>query len=469
MMSALARMSFHIAFFLVFFILPNISLARSISFDWRKELRLAERQLSSSTALTRNNCERVILAWTDRLVEVPSAELMSTNERETADVLAHGSELLHRFFHVRQLLKQRWNTLAAPSEACEKAMRRALRFSRFAEDFFAEWLYSHGAFKDLPQTMFGGGSPHMFVASSAIPFQIEAGDILLMRGPNFRSSFLARAGDEEGDFSHLAIVARNERGDRYIVEALVPGGTVVVPLSDYLQQKQESRVTVLRYRDRSVADRAGLEIFRRTRGVLLGSDVIPYNFSFNLSDETRFYCAQVASYAYSQATNGKLSLPEFRTRLNKFSDSSLFRTLNMHRDEIFAPSDMQLEQGFEIVAEFRNPSLLQKTRYANVAMAQLMALLREGYELSPDLVDLATAKVVVWMISRGQDDSPLSPEGAALLLKAEELFDSLLADVTAIDAQASREIGHPLTFRELQVELNKQSPSYQSHRASAPR
>jgi hypothetical protein len=468
-MLAPARISIYVAIILAVFLFPNLSSARSAWFDWRKELRLAERQLSSSAAITRNNCHRVIRAWTDQLAEVPSAELMPANEREAVDFIAHGSELLQRFFHVRELLKQRWNALAAPSGACEKAVRRALRFSRFAEDFFAEWLYKHGAFKDLPQTIFSGGSPHTLVASTAMPLQIQAGDILLMRGPNFRSSFLARAGDEEGDFSHLAIVARDERGERYVVEALVPDGTVVVPLSEYLQDRKESRVILLRYRDRTIADRAGLEIFRRIRGVLQGNDVIRYNFSFNLSDPTRFYCAQVASYAYSKATNGRLSLPEFRTRLNTFSESSLFRLLNVHRNEIFAPSDLQLEQGFEIVAEFRNPVLLQETRYANVAMARLMILMRDGYELSPDLVDLLTAEVAILAVDLGQDDNALSPEGAALMLKAKEIFESLIIDIAATDSQAALEIGHPLTFGELQAKLKQWRPSYQSNANSFSR
>lgn len=450
------------------FILPVLAdSAKSASFDWRKELLIAERQLASPRSLTRDNCAHALRAWTDRLADVPSSELMPSDEAGAADLATHGSEWLERFFRVRTLLKRRWNALSTPSEACEQAVRRALRYSRFAEDFLAEWLYSRGDLKSLPQTMFGGGAPHTLVASGAAPLRIESGDILVMRGPNFGSSFLARVGNEEGDFSHLAIVARDESGRKYIVEALIREGTLVVPLADYLRDKKEWRVTLLRYHNRAVADRAGLEIFRRTRGVLEGTDSIPYNYSFNLSDDRRFYCAQVASYAFGRATGGNVSLPEFHTRLGKFGDSAIARSLNIQRTEVFAPSDIQIDRRFDIVAEFRDPALLQETRHANVAMARLLAWLRDGYELKPQPINRAIASVLLPIFMDGKNDRALTAESAAMLLEASDIFGRLAAAATAIDIEAVRKLGHPLTFRELEAELDRMRPIYQAEVTNA--
>jgi hypothetical protein len=434
--------------------------ARSEPFNWRGELRLVERRLSTPSGLTRDNCARVIGAWTNRLAALPSAELMPASAAEADDIFAHGNQWLEKFFRVRLLLAKRWSALASPSTECALAMRRALRYSRFAEDFLAEWLLARGAFASLPRTLFGGGAPHTLVDPGAAPLRFESGDILLMRGPKFVSGLLARAGDEEGDFSHLAIIGRDEAGAKYVIEALIESGTMVIPLAEYLETRKEWRVALLRYRDHAVADRAGVEIFRRTQGVLQGVASIPYNFALDLGDETRFYCAQVAHFAYSHATGGKLSLPEFRTSLNKFARSSIGRALKLSSRDIFAPSDIQIDRRFDIVAEFRDPALLARTRHANVAMSHLLSRLRQGDEMKPQPLDLLVASLLLPLVmgEQGlgeQGGSAIDAEGAARLLAAQEAFDRLVDAADAIDAQAIREFGHPLTFRELAAALDQ--------------
>jgi hypothetical protein len=429
--------------------------ARSAPFDWRKQLLLVERRLSSPSGLRRDNCARVIGAWTDRLAALPSSDFMPNSEAAAAEIVAHGDQWLEKFFRVRLLLKQRWSALPAPSPACVLAMRRALRFSRFAEDFLAEWLYARGAFAKPPQAIFDGGAPHLLLDPGAGPFRIEAGDILLMRGPEFISSLLARAGNEEGDFSHLAIVARDEKGEKYVVEALIEKGTVVVPLAEYLQKTNEWRVTLLRHRDRAVADRAGLEIFRRTQGVLEGRDHIPYNLTLDLSDDRRFYCAQVASYAYARATGGKMLLPEFRTSMSKFAASAIGRALKLSGREVFTPSDLDVDRRFDIVAEFRDPTKLEKTRHASVATARLIAELREGKALEPRPIDIVVAGALLSIVLGQQADEALDARSAAVLLEAQRESERLVESVDAIDAQAVQKLGHPLTFRELLSELSR--------------
>jgi hypothetical protein len=196
-------------------------------------------------------------------------------------------------------------------------MRRAFRYARFGEDYLAEWLMVHGGLANAPKALLDGGPPHVLTNPAAGGADLRPGDVLLRRRSTFESGLIARSGDEQGDFSHLAIVGRDSAGRKYIVEALIPSGTVVTPLDDYLKNTDESRVVVLRYHDGAAADRAAIEIYRRARAALDAGRAIPYNFALDMSDDTRFFCSQVADYAYRTATNPPLPrgcLPQGKLR-----------------------------------------------------------------------------------------------------------------------------------------------------------
>lgn len=424
-------------------------------FDWRRELSTIERQLSGPGAFNQHDCAAVIGAWTDRLAALPSSDFTPRDRREAESILEQGDEWLTRFFHVRMLLKRRWNGFSSPSFACLTAMRRAFRYARFAEDYLAEWLAAHGGLQSAPLAVFDGKVPHVLTNPAGTGLEFEAGDILIMRGPNFFSSMIARSGDEEGDFSHLAIVARDEGGEKFIVEALVESGTGLTPLAEYLRNSDESRVVLVRYRDPKIADRAGLEIYRKVRAAIDAGRPIPYNFNLDMADDSRFFCAQIARYAFLAASSREVVLPEFKTSLRRFLHTTLAKSLKISVGETFAPSDIQFDRRFEIVAEFRNPALLTSTRRANVAVSRLLAWLRNGYGLQEDIATEIVAPVVTSVMFQQGDAQAIDSHSVAILMKFSNAFDILTARAASIDGQATRELGHPLTFRELETELER--------------
>jgi hypothetical protein len=136
-------------------------------FDWRRELLAIEQGLARPEILTPANCSQTLGAWTGRLAALRSADFAPRSERETAEVLAQGDRWLERFFHVRLLLKRRWNSFASPSHACLDAMRRAFRYARFGEDYLAEWLIAHGGLANAPKALLDGGPPHLLTNPAA--------------------------------------------------------------------------------------------------------------------------------------------------------------------------------------------------------------------------------------------------------------------------------------------------------------
>jgi hypothetical protein len=429
--------------------------AGAAAFDWRRELLAIERGLAAPGILTPANCSQTLGAWTGRLAALPSADFAPRSEREAAKVLAQGDRWLERFFHVRLLLKRRWNSFASPSHACLDAMRRAFRYARFGEDYLAEWLMARGGLANAPKALLDGGPPHVLTNPAAGGVDLRPGDVLLMRGPDPVAGLIARSGDEQDDFSHLAIVGRDDAGRKYIVEALIQTGTIVTPLDDYLTNTNVWRVVVLRYHDGAVADSAALEIYRRARAALDAGRPIPYNFALDMSDDTRFLCTQVADYAYRIATNGHVRLPEFPTRLTHFLGTPIARAIKVSVAETFAPSDLQFDRRFEIVAEFRNPALITTMRHANVAISRLLAWLQSGYDFGSDLRAEIVGRVMLALMVVRSGPVELDVAGAVVLTKAREASTILSTRAAAIDAQAVHETGHALTFRELEARLEE--------------
>ena len=309
------------------FILAGISSWPAVAapFDWRYELKYIEQQLSIPGNLTAMNCALIVSSWTERLASMSSGDLIPRDAAMKAALLTKGDLWLEKFFHIRMLLKRRWDLFTAPSATCLASARRAFSYTRFAEDYIAEWLAAHGGLSDRPKVLLEEGAPHMLVNHGVNPFEIRAGDVLLMRGPDFISGLIARSGDEPGDFSHLAMVARDETGNKFVVEALAQSGTIISPLDAYLSRADEWRVAVLRYRDGATADRAAFEIYRKARGALDAGGPIPFNFRMDMSDETQLFCTQVARYAFRIASNGSVQVPQYLTRLTRFRETAIAR------------------------------------------------------------------------------------------------------------------------------------------------
>jgi hypothetical protein len=148
-------------------------------------------------------------------------------------------------------------------------------------------------------------------------------------------------------------------------------------------------------------------------------------------------------------------LPEFPTRLTHFLGTPIARAIKVSVAETFAPSDLQFDRRFEIVAEFRNPALITTTRHLNVAISRLLAWLQSGYDFGSDLLAEILGRAELALVVARSGPGELDVAGAVVLAKTWQASTVLSARAAAIDAQAVRETGHALTFRELEARLEE--------------
>jgi hypothetical protein len=426
------------------------------SSDWRTLLAQALQALEEPGVISEANCAAALSAFTDPLYHLPSSAFVPKSARAIAELRAEGPGLLGTFFHARLLLKARFHAFAAPSTACVDAVRRALRYSRFAEDFLADWLHDQGVIGSAPGRLFSGGYPHTMRNPQFPSITFEVGDIVILRNTKVVSAMIARLGDEEGDFSHLGMVTKDSTGRKYVVEALIETGTVITPLDKFLADK-EGRAMLLRYHDPALAARAGRAILWRAAVALARGAAIPYNFQFDSSDQSQLYCAQVMEVAYELASHGELHLPRYRTSLYRLAGTPFLRQLGVSVSEVITPSDVELDPRFDTVAEWSNVATIKGVRMDNTAVTSLYRWFAYGYAFLPNpmlesLAHLGVALVRTGLVS-AFTQKQIPEQTAVALLKSQTLINSLKQVVTAADQQHIAVYGRSLTFRELLVVL----------------
>ena len=423
------------------------------TFDWRAALDEVIEALSDPTYVTQENCASVIGGFVDPLYTLPSAAFAPHTRSEVQELRRDGVRQLGRFFQTRMLLKERFDSLPAPTRACVDAVRRGLRYSRFAQDYLADWLYQRGVIGQTPKRLLAGGYPHTMLNPKFEKIEFKTGDILIARGTAVVSSLIARLGDEEGDFSHLAIVSEDVHGKKYIVQSLIQTGTIITPLNEFLAET-EGRMVLLRFKDQALAARAARLIIHRAAQALARGAAIPYDFAVDSSERYYIYCAELMEYAFELASGGRVRVPRYRTSLRHLQGTPFLHQVGIYVSDVTTPQDTELDPRFDIVAEYVNIPKIHSVRLQNAAVTAMLSWFVHGYELQPDPSSEALVHVLVAALRMGLLGSKFTqyhvPEKAVLTWYKSSTVVNLLTQVsTEIDAQFSRRHGYSPTFREL--------------------
>jgi hypothetical protein len=190
---------------------------------------------------------------------------------------------------------------------------------------------------------------------------------------------IARIADQESNFSHLAIVAEDKKGNKYVVEALIQYGTIVTPLEKW-RAAEDARVALYRQPDEALGRVAARKIYDHAQGALDKGVGIRYDFAMNDADYKTFFCSEVVRYAYDKATNGQFMVPQFRSSVSKFKGNDYPKSLGVTGTSLFAPYDMEVDPRFEFVAEYRFMPLLRQVRLQDAVLQSVYEwMLKKDY------------------------------------------------------------------------------------------
>lgn len=303
-------------------------------------------------------------------------------------------EIIRALFEVRAELRARipdWRDRGVLSPAAQHALRDVLRTTRYASDMIGELATGFIRLPPRAPTYKGfSGSPlntqldRSFAPNGNLEFQ--AGDVLLMRGMHHNSAAIARIGDVDSQFSHIAIVHIDDAGKHLVVEALIEDGSIINPLEHVLRHGL-GRIVLFRHKNRKLAARAAHLIHdhiaksRAPRGRF-----IPYDFTMQLPNTKELFCANLVRLAYGMGSNGSIDIPTFRTRLDAKNRDFLDR-IGVKAIETFAPGDIELEPDFHLVAEWADYRVTSNLRLQDLIMDRLFAWMDDhDYRFREDFV-----------------------------------------------------------------------------------
>src|SRR4029079_16636408 len=306
------------------------------------------------------------------LTELYDATFNINFERYDVQTLVHSApEIARTVFDMRLRLRAQvadWHARGFLTLAGQRALRNALRIARYATDMLGEINIRYAQLGPDEKTLRGFSGRNMntlvnpaFDTGRDIDFR--SGDLLLMRGMHHNSAAIARIGDVDSQFSHLAIVHTDEAGKHWVVEALIEAGSVINPLSSTLEHRLR-RCVLFRHRDKNLAARAAALIhdkIRRTQEK--GGKHIWYDFTMELRGDAELFCSKLVRKAYGLASDQKYLLPTFTTRFD-MKNRDFVERIGVTAKETFAPADIELEPSFDLVAEWQDYRVTSRLRLA---------------------------------------------------------------------------------------------------------
>jgi hypothetical protein len=303
-------------------------------------------------------------------------------------------EIIRALFEIRAELRGRipgWRSQGVFSRDAQCALRGVLRTTRYAGDMIGE--LATGFIRLPPRTLTykGFGGPPLstqvdrtFAPDGAISFR--PGDVLLMRGMHHNSAAIARIGDIDSQFSHIAIVHADKNGKHVVVEALIEDGSIINPL-DHVLHHGLGRLVLFRHKDAALAERAAHLIYERiarSRGPK-GKPIL-YDFTMQLQNTKELFCANLVRLAYTLGSGGNVDIPMCRTRLDAKNRDFLDR-IGVKAVETFAPGDIELEPDFHLVAEWADYRVTSSLRLQDLIMDRLFAWMDDhDYRFKEDFV-----------------------------------------------------------------------------------
>lgn len=436
----------------------TIALPRSLE----EGLRLFRAGIASP-AFDAQTCAPFLGAIYDQLWRAPASHF------DLREAKLHARALVRAVFDAKLELRRALARMEADGPvppACVAALRDTMRAALFMGEYLAEHF--------LPQAraarVFEGGEPSLLLdPEHGDRLELRSGDVLLSRGNAFVSGAIARLGDVDGNFSHVALVYVDPHsGEVSTIEAHIEIGAVVAPLEKYLTDGK-SRALVFRHPDAALAAEAARIMRDRVARAAARGRNVPYDFGMVMDGAgagAELFCSEVASLGYQLASGGRLRLPRYRTVLRMKNDAFL-KAIGIAVEASFAPSDLELETRFALIAEWRDLARTQRSRMTDAVITYIYAAMDEkGYRLentAGDAIkrDLAyTARRLplfsALLAERLPRNMPRGTLGAMLAL--DRTAEAMLTRLEAANAAQAARTGLAMTGAQMQAFLRELPP-----------
>ncbi len=172
---------------------------------------------------------------------------------------------------------------------------------------------------------------------------LQDGDIILRHGYGFVSNTIVKTLAEDISVSHAGIIVKDKRGQWQVIHSVSQSlsdydGVQTVPLNNFIRDSQPGSVIVVRFRDEPERSELLPSVSGKAWDYL--QQQIPFDYSFDLEDSTRFFCtefiARVISEVYDESLYYALYPPHLsaldKLKFGVFLDPRWFKVILNHQE-----------------------------------------------------------------------------------------------------------------------------------------
>jgi hypothetical protein len=366
------------------------------------------------------------------------------------------------------------------STACVDASRNVLRAGRYIEDTIGFLKLKGPKFdKSSVREAFSGGYPHLLGNSGQPKVAFKSGDILLSRGTAFTSAAIARIGDIDAQFSHLAMVYIDEKTKKqYTVEAHIEIGTKVFTIEEYLRDGK-ARAALFRYHDQALAHQAAKRIFEAARDATAKGENIPYDFGMIMNEPSEIFCSEIIQHAFNLAAKDlkrEFRVPLFPTRIS-MRNRDFLEAIGVKATTTFAPADIEVDPRLEMIAEWRDFSRIRLLHQHDAILVKVYDWMeRLDYKIHGDLFTWLS-KHTAWTLRRWplfssflKEKFPKNMKASTIgaVTKLNRLSEVLYAELEAADNAHYARTGLHMTPQQMESFLERMRENdlkaYREHR-----
>ncbi len=421
---------------------------------FEKSIDRVYKAINQKYVFNANNCDQYISEITDfLLLKGGRAYLpLTKNDKKILQTRAH--IIVTKLFYLRLRLRDKLKEFYKEgklSENCVSEIRKAFRYTRFMEELITEIGIDMNQqsptanHRDLSQQKF-----QFYLNPKYNNFHIKSGDILLVRASSFVSAIIARIGDDDGQYSHGAMIYINDKGKIYVIEALISKGLVIVPYEEWRENNHHARTLLFRHDNEKLAKIASQKLHDSIQGRWKVNDLMLYDFQMNDSDSKQFFCSEVVQHAFVLA--GDDTMPTFKTSFKAFQNHSFLNELTIGVDEAFAPSDLEVEPHINLVAEWRNYDATKNARIEDVIETKILYWMSsKGYYLKGTFRSSFGTSIGLLgrhLFGLNSDKIPSNmPYGfMENIIKFSDLNEILKEYLTALEDEYFKKYGHSMDY-----------------------
>ncbi|MCB0341451.1 MAG: hypothetical protein H6626_13790 [Pseudobdellovibrionaceae bacterium] len=401
---------------------PQILLAKTQKYDLRAETESFLLSVSGDQ-FNADNCSEKLNEAFDALYSTKPTDF------DVQRAISEMPSIIENLWQSRLSLRQRLRGFIKSEGfskqviTCATSTKQALRAIRYLEDYVGELTLKpepfdfdkYGKNKQVRKSdlINKNTPPHFLVHPSFDQITIQSGDVIISRGSAFTSAAIARIGEVDAQFSHLALVYIDQEFNHRaysleeaiksphvkVIEAHIEVGTTIRTFSEYLEDGN-ARLLFYRFQpeDLSAIEASAMAqrgaqfsfdfvnnyVSQQRAKRLQGwddpdyghirppikevdvNDNVPYDFQMQLGDTSEVFCSEWGYIAYNHVG---VNLPQFPTAIPK--ENALSKALGITVKETFAPGDMDTETRFVLQGEWRDYRKVRNMRHKDAVLTKI--------------------------------------------------------------------------------------------------